>query len=431
MFNNYTKNRNEFIEKIDDEAVEFIKSFYPLTFLRRIYLTFNIFSSKNLISHAASSAFYFLLSVVPLGLFFVYVFDSWLTEYGKISDYFFSLLSQINPEMNKEFFINMGFLKGGSYLYGVAGIAGLLWSSRHVFKGMRSAFNVIFNENRRTGVIKNSLISFIFLPVIFIAVIVFFTGSVLINQLKKIVAYFDIQLSADSFILNSINSFYTIFIAVVIIYLIYRYMAGVKIRNAYALVAAILFTVTVILVQKLLGFFIYAGKYYILYSVISAVIIALLWSYVVFSLLYFYGVFVYVQSHYLELEFIKWYLSVNTKSFFVERILFSNPSSVLNKYRVVFNKGEYIFRDNDAGGYMYILLSGGVCLYKDGKFLSDIPVNSFFGVSGVVDKCIYDSDAVCQLSGYGLKLPVEFYNNITDFSTEISKNLLSSVVRHG
>lgn len=431
MSNKYEKNRNEFIEKFDDEASEFIKSFYPLTFLRRIYLTFNIFSSKNLISHAASSAFYFLLSVVPLGLFFVYVFDSWLTEYGKISDYFFSLLSQINPEMNKDFFVNMGLLKGGSYLYGVAGIVGLLWSSRHVFKGMKNAFNVIFNEKKRTGVIKNSLLSFIFLPVVFIAVVIFFTGSVLINQLKKIIAYFDIQLSSNSEILNSINNFYTIFIAVMIIYLIYRYMAGVKIRSAYALAAAILFTVTVILVQKLLGFFIYAGKYYILYSVISAVIIALLWSYVVFSLLYFYGVFVYVQSHYLELEFIKWYLSVNTKSFFVERVLFSSPTSALNKYRVTFNKGDYIFKNDDTGGYIYLLLSGSVCLYKDDKFVADIGVNSFFGVSGVVDKCIYDSDAVCQLSGYGLRLPVEFFNNITDFSTEIAKNLLNSAVRHG
>ena len=31
---------NDIIEKIDIEPVELIKSFYPLTLLRRIYLTF-------------------------------------------------------------------------------------------------------------------------------------------------------------------------------------------------------------------------------------------------------------------------------------------------------------------------------------------------------------------------------------------------------
>ena len=68
--------KDEIMEKIDIQPVELIRTFYPLSLIRRIYLTFSFFGSKSLINHAASGAFYFLLSVVPLALFFVFVLDT-------------------------------------------------------------------------------------------------------------------------------------------------------------------------------------------------------------------------------------------------------------------------------------------------------------------------------------------------------------------
>ena len=385
---------NDIIEKIDIEPVELIKSFYPLTLLRRIYLTFTFFSNKSLINHAASGAFYFLLSIVPLALFFVFVLDSWLSGYGKVSDYFFQLLSEINPEINKQFFENLGLLKGGSSIYGVVGIIGLLWSARLVFTSIRNGFDVIFPSIRQRGLIYA----------------------------------FDLNNIIDLSFLNSLTGFYPVILAVFIAFMLYRFIPNVKIKGTYALTGAILFVATMILTQKILGLFISWSKYHILYGVISALIIALFWTYILFSLFYFFAVFIYVQSHYTELEFIKWYSAVNGKAGMVDKIFFYNSLSSLKCYQKAVAKDEVIFKQGDKGGYIFLLLSGVVFLEKDKNFVSDIAVNSFFGESGVVGECIYDIDAVCQVPGYILQLPQELYEKIVSASPDISQNMLKTVI---
>ena len=419
---------NDLIEKIDIEPVELIKSFYPLTLLRRIYLTFTFFSNKSLINHAASGAFYFLLSIVPLALFFVFVLDSWLSGYGKVSDYFFQLLSEINPEINKQFFENLGLLKGGSSIYGVVGIIGLLWSARLVFTSIRNGFDVIFPSIRQRGLIQSNLVSLIFLPIIFIATTVFFLAGAVIKQLNKVIYAFDLNNLIDLSFLDSLTGFYPVILAVFIAFMLYRFIPNVKIKGTYALTGAILFVATMILTQKILGLFVSWSKYHILYGVISALIIALFWTYILFSLFYFFAVFIYVQSHYTELEFIKWYSAVNGKAGMVDKIFFYNSLSSLKCYQKAVAKDEVIFKQGDKGGYIFLLLSGVVFLEKDKNFVSDIAVNSFFGESGVVGECEYDIDAVCQVPGYILKLPQEIYEKIVSASPDISQNMLKTFI---
>lgn len=419
---------NEIIEKIDIEPVEFIKSFYPLTLLRRIYLTFTIFSKKSLINHAASGAFYFLLSIVPLALFFVFVLDSWLSGYGKVSDYFFQLLSEINPEINKQFVENLGLLKGGSSIYGVVGILGLLWSARLVFTSIRNGFDVIFPSTHQRGLIKNNLVSLIFLPIIFIATLVFFLTGAVIKQLNKLINAFDLNNIIDLSFLESLTGFYPAILAVFIAFMLYRFIPNIKIKGTYALTGALLFIVVMYFTQKILGIFISWSKYHILYGVISAVIIALFWTYILFSLFYFFAVFIYVQSHYKELEFIKWYSAVNGNAGIIDKLLFYNSLSSMKSSQISLSKDEAVFLSGQKGGFIYLLLSGVVFLERDKKFISDIAVYSFFGESGVIGDDIYDSDAVCQVPGFALKLSKEFYNSVSAASPEISKNMLTAII---
>ena len=84
---------------------------------------------------------------------------------------------------------------------------------------------------------------------------------------------------------------------------------------------------------------------------------------------------------------------------------------------------EYFIR------YIFVfLILGVVFLERDKKFISDIAVYSFFGESGVIGDDIYDSDAVCQVPGFALKLSKEFYNSVSAASPEISKNMLTAVI---
>ncbi len=419
---------NEIIEKIDIEPVELIKSFYPLTLLRRIYLTFTFFSNKSLINHAASGAFYFLLSIVPLALFFVYVLDSWLSGYGIVSDYFFQLLSEINPEIDKQFFENLGLLTGGSSIYGIVSIFGLLWSSRLIFTSIRNGFDVIFPSSSQRGLIKNNLVSLIFLPIIFIATTVFFLAGAVIKQLNKLIYTLELNDIIDLSFLDKLAGIYPVILAVFVAFILYRFIPNVKIKGTYTLTGAILFVTVMIFTQKILGLFISWTQYHILYGVISALIIALFWTYILFSLFYFFAVFIYVQSHYKELEFIKWYSAVNGKAGIIDKLFFRNSLSSLKCFQKAVSKDEVIFKHGSNGGFIFLLLSGIVFLEKDKKFVSDIAVNSFFGESGVVGECIYDIDAVCQVPGFILQIPQELYEKIVSASPAISQNMLQTVI---
>lgn len=417
------------MEKIDIEPVELIKSFYPLILLRRMYLTFTFFTGKGLVNHAASGAFYFLLSIVPLALFFVFVLDSWLFGYGKVSDYFFQLLSEINPEINKQFFENLGLLKGGSSIYGIVGIIGLLWSARLVFMSIRNGFDVIFPSINQRGLIKNNLISLIFLPIIFITTIVFFLSSAIVKQLNKLIYTFELNDMLDLSFLNSLTGFYPVLLAVFIAFILYKFIPNVKIKGTYALSGAILFVAVMLITQKILSLFMVWSKYYILYGVISALIIALFWTYILFALFYFFALFIYVQSHYSELEFIKWYNAVNGKASVMDKLLFYNSLSSLKCYQKTIVKGDKIFKQGEKGGSIFLLLSGVVFLEKNNNFISDIAVNSFFGESGVVGECVYDTDAVCHVPGFILKLPQEFYNKIIAASPDVAQNMLKAIIK--
>ena len=210
--------------------------------------------------------------------------------------------------------------------------------------------------------------------------------------------------------------------------MLYRFIPNVKIKGTYALTGAILFVLSMILTQKILGLFISWSKYHILYGVISALIIALFWTYILFSLFYFFAVFIYVQSHYTELEFIKWYSAVNGKAGIMDKLFFYNSLSSLKCYQKAVTKDEVIFKQGDKGGFIFLLLSGVVFLEKDKKFVSDIAVNSFFGESGVGRECEYDISGVCQRPGYIVQLPKDLYEKIISATPDLPQNVLKTVI---
>ena len=116
--------------------------------------------------------------------------------------------------------------------------------------------------------------------------------------MNKLIYAFDLNNLIDLLFLDSLTGFYPVILAVFIAFMLYRFIPNVKIKGTYALTGAILFVAAMILTQKILGLFISWSKYHILYGVISALIIALFWTYILFSLFYFFAVFIYVHSHY-------------------------------------------------------------------------------------------------------------------------------------
>ena len=327
-----------------------------------------------------------------------------------------------------KFFESLGLLKGSSSFYGIVGAVGLLWSSRLVFTSIRNGFDIIFPSNKKRGLIKNNLVSLIFLPITFVAVLSLFITSAVIKQLNKAVEIFNLQEFIDLSFLNTITKYYPVVLALFIIFILYKFVPRVKVKGTYALAGAILFIISIYFTQKILGAFIGASQYNIIYGVISALIIALIWTYILFILFYFYATFIYVMSHYTELEIVKYYETVHYKSFFLDKLMYTSALSSVKKYELKINKDDKIFSCDEAGGYIFMLLSGIVFLERDKKFIADIAVNTFFGETGVLGDCMYNSDAVCQVPGYVLKIPKEMYEKMIAVSPNLSNEILNNII---
>ena len=420
--------KKKFIENLDSEIPELIKSFYPLNFLRKIYLTITVSASKNLSNNAASGAFYFLLSIIPLALFFVYVLDSWLSDYGQVSNMFFLLLSYINPEFNREFFDKIGLLKGGNIVYGFLGVIGLFWSIRLVFNSIRSTFNIIFQRNNKRGIIRNSLIDLIFIPIIIVICVAFLLLSQLLKQVDKLISFFNIENVLKISYMNIFSDITVLALSVLIAFIIYKFIPEIKIKWTYALSGAIYFVISIFILQIVLSKLIVLANYHLVYGLISTVIIALMWAFFLFFLLYFFASYIVVQQKSLELEFIKWFSLIEGKGNFIDKFIFSKGLKSFKEFYITLNKGDVLFKEGECGQYIYFLLDGDIDIYKNENLVGDVDKNSFFGEAGVAGDCIYNSTAKVKSNGSCLKLSAEFYHRITSISPEISKAILDTAV---
>lgn len=418
------------------EPIEVIKSFYPLILLRKIYLSVSLFSSKGLLDLAASGAFYFFLSIIPMALLVVYVLDVSLAGYGKLSDYFFNLLTQFNPQISKDFFEQIGLLNSdGKSFFGIIGIVGLIWSSRSIFSGIRSAFELIFSNGSKRSFLTDSLISLIFVPLVFVACITFFAAGIVVRRLADVFEKFGVPCFAGSSALDTYTNIITVVMIFVITFCLYRFLPSRRPSSTDAVSGAVLFTVSAVIVQKGLYGVISIASYYLVYGVISTLIVGLFWVYVLFALFYLFAQFVYVQHMFPELEFDVYYTVVSKgKGDFIENMLFRRPDAAVSRFSRSVRTGEIIFGQGDPAEAFYILSSGEVKTVRKNDNGPDAVANIFpgetFGESGVLSKTVYDRTAEAVKDSVFLEIPRSFYERAAALDPRLPQTVLDSYLAH-
>ena len=379
----------------DIEAVKVIKAFYPLTLLRRMYLSATLFASKGLIDLAASGAFYFFLSIIPIVLLVVYVLDISIAGYGKLSDYFFYLLAQFNPQISRGFFEEIGLLNSEKKsFFGIIGVIGLIWSSRSVFNGIRSTFDLIFSGDSKRGFLKDNLISLIFVPMVVAACITVFIVVVVVKNLAMLFEKFGVPYFASA---SAMGIYSNIIIAVIIFftsYLFYRFLPSNKPDGSDVVPGAALFALSAFILQKGLYGVITMASYYLVYGIISTLIVGLFWVYILFALFYFFAQFVYVQHMYSELEFNTFYINMSGYGNFIEKQLFKRPDTVILRFGRHLKAGETVYLQGDEAKAFYILLSGQIKTVKKNELgnekVTTVNPNETFGESGALSKSFYE-----------------------------------------
>lgn len=413
------------------EPIAIIKSFYPLTLVKKIYLSIVLFADKGILNFAASGAFYFLLSIIPLALIFVTVLDTYLVGYGKISNAFFNFLSELNPDINKSFFEQIGLLgaNSGKVVFGIVGGVGLIWSSRSVFSGMKSAFDIIFDDGESGNVIINNLIPFIFVPIIFILSVLFFLATAFFNRVNTIIGKLGIKELSDFALSGGFSTAAMIFFIFGATFCLYRFLPARRPTSLNAFTGAVLFTLSILLMQNVFYKIVHVADYYLVYGVISMLIAGLYWVYIMFALFYLFAQFVYVQYKFSELEFAYFFTKfLSQRGNFIEKILFRNPYSAMKKFMVHYESRDIIIENGRLGGYLYVLIAGSVIADKiNGS--QKLKIGEMFGESGVLLSNKYEYSVKAETACAVLKIPKDFYERVVRLEPKFLQSVLDSVVR--
>lgn len=421
---------NEQVQK-KNEVTDIIKSLYPLRLLRKIYLSIILFADKGILNYAASGAFYFLLSLIPLALIFMTILDTYLAGYGEISNYFFDFLSDINPEINKSFFEQIGFFNNhnGKAVFGIVGAISLIWSSRSVFSGMKNAFDTIFDDGEKSNFIIGNLIPFIFVPLLFVLSVAFFIAAALFSRINEIIAGLGFKKLSELSMSAGFSEIVTIIFIFGVTFCFYRFLPARRPAGINAFTGAVLFTISAVLIQKVFYKIIHVADYYLVYGVISVLIAGLFWVYILFSLFYIFAQFVYVQYKFSELEFAYYYTKyISGEGNFIEKALFREPQEAITDYGVGYAAGETIISKGDKGGYLFILISGKALSNKGGVG-KEITKGAIFGASGALNVEGYEYNVSAETECTTLKLPKDYYDRIAKLEPKFIKYVLDAVVK--
>ncbi len=436
-------------DKLKEVRRFFNFTFIPM-FLRQVYFTTKFFSARGLLNHAASGAYYFIMSIVPITLVLIYFLNFFNLGIHNVLESMVNLLSQINPAINKSFFEGIGLFNPPPIgTVSVISLIAIAWSSKYILSGIRTTFKIIFDDGEKHRFLTDSLVSLITIPLIMLIAFVAFLSEVIVDKLSsisnKVGGIFDnafFKTIKSSFMDNSvidslfdklnligdISFFANIFFMFILSFMLFKYLPMIKVNRSDVLYGSILFTILITFLNKVLVKVIHVATYYLVYGIISSVIVMLFWMHLFFIFLYFSAQFIYVRNRYTYLELIEYFLVIKKgNGSFVNNLLFKNIYLAISDKATTIGKGSTIFSKDDDASYMYVILDGVVEIDIDGRKV-ELSKDDFFGEVAVLDKDGYNYDALTVTDCKVFKIDLPFYNNLIYLNKDFSKIILESLL---
>ena len=333
-------------------------------FLQKITLSISLFVKNELFNHAGAAAFYFLLSVTPVFLLLVIAFDRYLTSYPEFSMSFFTFLKNVNENLDKDFFTKIGLMNVNTTAIGIFGLLSLLWAGRAILTSIQRGLGIIFPaEKIRPTHIMNTF-SFIFLSFLLLATFI----SMGFNFAQTILPDSQIVQLLFKTILYVARRLLPVVMMFLIVFLIYRFMPSQKPSTGSSLVAALLCSLSIILIHSVISNLFSFSKYNVIYGFFGSIILIVLWIHFSFILFFFFAEFAFVTDRIdiLLLErfyFLKFIYDEKGKK--VQKFLFKQPKLIFEKYANRYKPGDIIFSEGDKNKDIYFIYNGTVAIYQN------------------------------------------------------------------
>ena len=398
-----------------------------------IYLTASFYARNDLYTCAASCAFGFLFSFIPIVMTVLVVLVHIIHASPEIIDSVLSRVSEYKTMFDAESFID-GILKVKTFGWIEFVLAlFIVWMARKSFAAVMQGMRRIFHKKIKSRVLFNHALAVIGeLSLIVIATLII----VLVFALRNLFTLFPFAtlpvelppLFAFSPVLITVSEFALIFI---IVLLAYRYASETKPNVKLCALCSALCTLSFFAAAKLTNEFLNIANYNIIYGVLGGLMVFLLQTYIFFTLFFIFAQVVYIVQFFDPLVLSELYLLPgrdDTKlNSIVKRILFITPSAIMNDVNVEnYKAGSVIYAKNDRSDDSYYVVSGVVLINRNGN-LSYCDTGSFFGEETCILDQLRTSEAKAETDCKLMKISAEEFRSLLEINHKTAEKALSHI----
>ena len=405
------------------------------TLLQTIYLAVNFTSSNDLLAYAASCAFGFLLSFIPVVMMILTILVRFMHTKTQLVKDMLEFYPLIRGVINLDTLIDsIRQMKKVTNFEVIVSIA-IIWMARRFFILLTRSMRRIFKKNYRAQKGFIFLIAFAaeaLLTIAISALIFFFVASrslIRLSILDELTLTYPELMEAFSDLMAGTLPYVLMFIGSIVVY---KFLSLTKPPLVQCIFPALGCTFSFWGFRKLMRLFINVNRYNTVYGVLSNAIVLLLEVYFFFIIFLFFAQLLFVNQFFDTLVMGELYTlpgrdDIKIKST-LKRLLFLQPDSLLyNKDNVIhFKRGSYVYKRNQTGTDSYYIVRGTVRIAHKNN-LSYLSRGDFFGEeSGMLDE-ERKNDALAVTDVELVRIPLELFTSLLNRNPEIAKESLSKI----
>jgi membrane protein len=310
-------------------------------------------------NQAAAIALYGILSVIPLFILTLLVIGNLFGADPQIEQKLIEGLRQFIPSATGELIFQFSHIEGKKELLGGIGIVTLIWSSSMIFNTIETALDIIFRAKAFRNYFLSKLLAFSMIPFGWAIGI----ASVAITYAATILAQQPLLEEGGIFYFPALQGAlfrYVIpYLSMVLFFtILYKAIPTVRIHWKSALLGGAIFSALLQIATQFFTWYIANyTRYNIIFGSLEAVVILVVWFFYMSLILLFCAELI---SAYERRDMI-----------LVEKALLKPAAGktpiderLLRKYGRLYDRDEYVFREGEAAGSLFYILSGRVRLEK-------------------------------------------------------------------
>src|SRR3990170_8362151 len=364
------KNRHNFSEWIKKDFDLGVRS--GLDILRD---AINNYKRNSDVNQAAAIAFYAILYLIPFFLLTVLAASYFFGAHTDVQKDISESIKGIHPFFSEDIFTQLIQAEKNRHLLGVVGVISLIWFSTMIFGALEKALNIIFREKTLRNIIESKLLALAMIPFGWIVGVTGMGITYAVTAAEKQTLQVGSGLYyCYAFVSRNLLPY---LLTIAFIALVYRIIPKGKVTLWGALGGAFIFSTLMVAAKYIFTWYIGGStRYNLIFGSMETVVLLVIWVFYVSIIFLFCAEII---SSYERRDLI-----------LLEDAFLPSKSKVLKTNERLFRKfghfypaGSYLFREDDSGNDMFLILNGRVCIEKNAgqvsKVLAEMGSGSYIG----------------------------------------------------